>query len=224
MLEPLVIDPFFNGPPGSANGGYTCGLLAARLGGEAEVTLRRPPPLGRPLRVEWRGEGLAVLDGDEVVAEAVPARVEVRPPVPPYRAEADEASRRYPGFRHHAYPTCVVCGPERADGLRIFAAPLPGTEIVAAPWTPAAEPPPEIVWAALDCPGAIAVGFPERGEWLLGRLAARVVRLPRAGEPCIVVGWPLGGKGRRAEAGTALHGAAGEVLALARATWVQPRA
>jgi hypothetical protein len=28
----IVIDPHFNGPPGSANGGYTCGLVTGLLG------------------------------------------------------------------------------------------------------------------------------------------------------------------------------------------------
>jgi len=50
-MDELVIDPRFNGPVGSANGGYTCGLVAGLLDGIAEVTLRRPLPLGRPLPV-----------------------------------------------------------------------------------------------------------------------------------------------------------------------------
>jgi hypothetical protein len=41
------------GPPATANGGYACGAIAELLGGGPEVTLRRPPPLGRPLRLLW---------------------------------------------------------------------------------------------------------------------------------------------------------------------------
>ena len=55
-VDELVIDPRFNGPAGSANGGYTCGLVADFVDGVAEVTLRRPPPLGRPLVVERDGD------------------------------------------------------------------------------------------------------------------------------------------------------------------------
>ena len=40
---PVLIERRFNGPPDSANGGYTCGLVAAAYGAN-EVTLasRRP--------------------------------------------------------------------------------------------------------------------------------------------------------------------------------------
>ena len=54
-------------------------------------------------------------------------------------AEAEEASKRYAGFEHHAYPTCFTCGPAREDGLGIFAGPVAGRELVAAPWTPAED-------------------------------------------------------------------------------------
>jgi hypothetical protein len=57
---------------------------------------------------------------------------------------------------------------------------------------------------------------------VLGRLAARVDSLPRAGEHCAVVAWPLGDEGRKAYAGTALYGEGGRVLGVARATWIEP--
>jgi hypothetical protein len=49
------------------------------------------------------------------------------------------------------------------------------------------------------------------------------VRLPEEGETCIVTAWPLGEDGRKLYAGTALFAARGELLALARQTWIQPR-
>jgi hypothetical protein len=218
----LVIDPRFNGPVGSANGGYTCGLVADFLDGTAEVTLRRPPPLGRPLGVDRDDRRVVVRDGDAVVAEAVEATFELEIPEPPTTEQAIGASSRYPGFDEHAFPTCFVCGPDReaGDGLRIFAGPL-RDGLVAAPWTPT-EVDRHVVWAALDCPGAIAVGFPDRGETLLGRFSAIVDELPEVGEPCVVVGWPLGEEGRKLYAGTALYGEGGRPLARARATWIAP--
>ena len=223
-MAELVIDARFNGPAASANGGYTCGLVAAFLRGRAEVTLRKPPPLGRPLTVEREDGRLVVRDGDDVVAEAVPAEIDLEIPQPPTYEEAVRASSRYPGLEEHAFPTCFVCGPERepGDGLRIFAGPL-GDGRFASPWAPT-EVRPEIVWAALDCPGAIAVGFPDRGETLLGRFAARVDELPEVGERCVVVAWPLGEEGRKLYAGTALYGEDGRPLARARATWIEPLA
>jgi hypothetical protein len=221
-VDQITIDGRFNGPEGSGNGGYTCGLIAGLLGGTVEVTLRRPPPLDRPLDVEREGERVLVRDGDALVAEAAPASVDVDVPASPSYEEAERASAGYPGFGEHAFPTCFVCGPERepGDGLRIFAGPL-GDGRVASPWTPA-EVTPELVWAALDCPGAIAVGYPDRGETLLGRFAVEIEELPRVGERCVVVGWPLGEEGRKLYAGTALSGEDGRKLASARATWILP--
>ena len=221
----VTIDARFNGPPGSANGGYTCGLLAELAGEPVEVTLRRPPPLAQPLDVVARDGSLRLLDADAVVAEAVPRDVALAAPEPVDADEAERAAGRYPGFERHAFPTCFVCGPQRAegDGLRIFAGPVPGRDAFAAPWIAPDDVSPRLVWAALDCPGAIAVGFPDRGETLLGRLAARVDRVPERGERCVVVAWPLGEDGRKLYAGTALFSGAGELLALARATWISPR-
>jgi hypothetical protein len=223
MNGEIVIDRHFRGPTESGNGGYTCGLVAGFVDGTAEVTLRVPPPLERPLRVERDGDRVRVLDGGTLVAEAKPAIVEVEPPEPPSFEEAGGAALP-DGDQDSPFPECFVCGPHRepGDGLRIFAGPL-RDGVVAAPWVPA-EPytGPEFVWAALDCPGAYACGFGERGVLVLGRLAARVDALPRAGEQCVVVAWPLGDEGRKAYAGTALYGDGGRVLGVARATWIEP--
>ena len=216
----IVIDPRFNGPPASANGGYTCGVVARLLGARAaEVTLRLPPPLGRPLR--W--DGARLWDGDALVAEGRAAELELDVPQPPSFEEAEQATPRFAGFAEHAYPTCFVCGPERreGDGLRIFAAPVDG--LVAAPWV-AAESAPELAWAAIDCPGAYALEWSGRSEMLLGRLHGRVDRVPVAGERCVVAGWPLEREGRRGYAGTALWSAdRGDLLSCARATWIEPK-
>ena len=218
----MTIDGRFNGPHASANGGYTCGRIAALLGGGVEVTLRSPPPLERPLAVERDGDGLRILDGETLVADALPGSAVLDVPDPPSWDEAVRAAARYPGFEEHAFPRCFVCGPDRkhGDGLRIFAGPL-GDGRFAATWQPA-EARPELVWAALDCPGAIAVGFPDRGETLLGRFAVAIDELPEPGERCVVLAWPLGEDGRKLYAGTALFGEDGRPLARARATWIVP--
>ena len=211
----------FNGPPRSANGGYTCGLVAALLGGEAEVTLRVPPPLERELRVVRADGRVELRDGKTLVAEGERASVDVDVPSPVSVAEAEAASARYAGFAHHAYPTCFTCGPEREDGLGIYAGPVTGRDgVVAATWTPAEEPAPEVVWAALDCPSGWAVDDFQREGVLLGRMAARVDRLPASGVPHVVLGWRLGEEGRKRYAGSALLTATGQALARSRSTWI----
>lgn len=225
----VVIDRRYCGPPDSGNGGYVCGLTAGILGGPAEVTLRRPPPIGRPLRVRGGPErAVALHDQDEVVAEGIPAHPEAQLPDPVTQEEAIEAAGRYPGFSLHPFPTCFVCGPQRAegDGLRIFTGPVTGLGLVAAPWTPDETLTgadglvrQEFVWAALDCPGAFANGFPEI-SMVLGRLSAKVVRPVKPGESCVVLGWSEGSESRKHFAGTAIFGDDGRLLALARATWI----
>jgi hypothetical protein len=221
----LVIDRHFRGPTESANGGYTCGVLASLLHGPAEVTLRLPPPLERPLDVDWQDERQRVelRDGEALVAEAAVAEVDVDPPGPiPLEAAAEAELPE--GDQESAFPECFVCGRARDDGLGIYAGPVAGSELVAATWTPGAEHvAPEFVWAALDCPGAYAVQGGERGMPVLGRLAARVEHLPHPGEPCVVLAWPLGEEGRKLYAGTALYGDDGRVLGVGRATWIAPR-
>jgi hypothetical protein len=216
----VIIPPRFNGPPGSANGGYAAGLLSEALGGGFEVTLKRPPPLGVNLDLV----GNELRDGDVVIAEARRITTPMGAIDPVSLEDAQEASKGYAGFREHAYPTCFTCGPERDDGLRIFAGPVAGRPgVVAAPWTPG-ESRPEIVWAALDCPSGWAVDDFQRAGVLLGRMAAAIHEVPRVGEPHVVVGWRIDEDGRKRYAGSALYTAGGDLLAVARSTWIVPTA
>ena len=225
-MPEVVIDRRFRGPAGSGNGGYSCGIVAAAAGAE-EITLRLPPPLDRPLAVA----GGEARDGDALVAEARPAVVDLAPPRVVTLEEARAAEARYSGDLEHPFPECFVCGPARdpADALVLRPGPVEGEQLVATVWRPhpsLAEDGvvrPEFVWAALDCPGAFAVELIGRGTRVLGRLAVRIDERPRAGEEHVVVGWPLGGEGRRQEAGTALLDAAGRTLAVGRAVWIEPR-
>jgi len=98
----------FRGPSTSANGGYACGRLAAFVeADEVEVTLRLPPPLDLPLSVERDGDGVRLLDGDALVAEARPAPVQLSVPaaVSLDVAEASRVSRPYErGVRARSKP------------------------------------------------------------------------------------------------------------------------
>ncbi len=229
----LSVAARFCGPPGAANGGYLAGRLAALIGGEVEVTLRRATPLERSLRVKRVADGVDLLDGDQLLAEARRAALALEPPPAVSTAQAEVAAGAFPRFVDHPIPRCFACGPVRVagDGLRIFPGPVPGGDgIYAAPWAPdasladeAGAVAPEFLWAALDCAGAFAVNEPPRGLALLGRIAARIELAAEAREPLIVAAWPIVLEGRKLVAGTAVYRADGAVCAVARSTWVLTR-
>ena len=231
MIENVVIDPRFRGPPQSGNGGYVAGLLGRYYRQAAVVTLRKPPPLDVGLTLAGHGTGhLRLLNDDELIAESEPAELELEIPDAPNFDAAERASRAYIGFDDHHFGGCFVCGPDRAegDGLRIFAGALPGGHLVAAPWIPdrtlvddTDQVKPEFLWAALDCPGYFALHMQRPPSvMLLGRFEACVEPIVRADEKCIVIGWPLGEEGRKRFAGTALFNASGELVGKALATWL----
>lgn len=221
----ITFERRFRGPLTSANGGYACGRLAAYVEAEdVEVTLRQPPPLERSLVVRRDDDIAVLLDGDAVVAEARPAAVLLEPVPAVSLDEAGAARERHVRGWSPEFGECFVCGDRSSeDGLGIRVGPVLGREPVhAAPWTPS-ESAPEMVWAAIDCPGAYAVGAEGRGEVVLGRMTARILRVPEAREPCVVTAWPVAEDGRKLIAGTALFAEDGELLALARQVWITPR-
>lgn len=236
----FVVPARFNGPATSGNGGYVAGRLASFLPLDAtvQVTLRRPPPLEIALEVQVDGLSVRVTQDDAPVAEAAVVDDSVLgDAVPAVDADtAREAMTRFEGRASHPFPTCFVCGPRRPhdDGLGLFAGPLadvagstatvfvPRTDLVrevagaGAPVTVG----PEMVWAALDCPGGWAIGLPGRPA-VLGRMAARVSGLPSVGERCVVVGQLDRWDGRKAFTRTTAYGADGRELGRAAATWIE---
>lgn len=209
----MIIPARFNGPPGSGNGGYAAGVFAG--GADCEVTLRMPPPLDTPLSV---ADGQVHTPDGTLVAQLRPAGT-VDTAVPPIGyAAAVDAATGYAGFTHHPFPTCYVCGPERADGLRVF----PGRvadDSTAAPWTVPDDVSPAMVWAALDCPGGWAVITPGR-PYVLGRIAVLLRRMPGPGAGCVLRGALAAIEGRKALVHSTLYGPDGAELARARATWI----
>jgi len=234
-MATLAIEKRFCGPPTSANGGYFCGLVASLVPETLTVRLVRPPPLDVALEVVEREDGsILIRNGAEEIARARRSPpLDLETPVPPSYLEALDASVRYAGFTEHPFPTCFVCGPQRTrgDGLRIFAGPVNGREIVAAPWVPDAsldrgdgKVRPEFMWAAMDCPGCFAANKFGRGTWLLGEFTAHVDRCVHVEEPCRVIGWHISSQGRKHQAGTALFDEDGELCGKAVATWIEPAA
>lgn len=235
----LVIPGRFNGPPASGNGGYVAGRLAARLGPGPrgfwpEVSLRSPPPLDTPMTVRAMARGIGLYDGETLAADARWVVTQLDCPPAPDLGAAEDAVTRYSCRDEHPLPTCFTCGTARAprDGLRLFTGPVTGAPngLVAAPWTPddtlvdeTGTVRPEIIWAALDCPGAFAIEeCAATGLKLLGRLSAQILERPAPGTACVVGGWYLGSEGRKHSAGTAVWRASDHaLLACARALWIE---
>lgn len=234
---PILSVPFrFRGPASSANGGYMCGRVARYVDGTATVTLHRPPPLDTPMTVgPDSGREVRVWHGDVLIAEATRAsdRAQLRLPDTVSIDEARAVEGRSGYYEDPSFPGCFGCGMARepGDGLRIFPGPAKGQTIWAAPWTPddsvadrGLRVPPEIVWAALDCPSGIAAG--EAGDLgpetviVLGRMTARLTAPPAVGDECRVIAWPIGRDGRKLTAGSALLGPDDDVLAEARTVWL----
>jgi hypothetical protein len=235
MPEQVTIPARFNGPPASANGGYTCGVVAQLVGAEeVSVSLRSPPPIERPLTVVREGERVALHDGDQLVAEGEPGALALDVPeaVTPEEAARASAAGRERWFTGHPFPTCVVCGPEREphDGLLLFPGPL-RDGMFALEWTPdetlgdgSGQVRPECVWAALDCPTSAPVAhFGTGPAVVLARLTARLGCPVQVGEPHAIVSWPIATDGRKLHAACALFDADGRLLCASQALWIELR-
>jgi len=225
-----TIDRRFRGPARSGNGGYVCGLIAEAMGGApAAVRLHAPPPLDVPLTLEPYDGCWFLRQGETIIGSGAPAPVSLDPPAPPTLAEAREAVDRYAGRDAHVFPECFVCGPARTrpDALAIHPGPVPGRDLVAAPWTPVEELSvedgtvrPAIAWAALDCPGYF--GLQRSGlAAVLGTLQAVILDPIWVGDEHIVIGWRGPTQGRKHHAGSAIFTADGDLVAKADAIWVE---
>ncbi len=233
MAEPLVVPSRFNGPRESGNGGYAAGAVATYLGGAAVVSLRRPVPLDTALEVSVDEGAAQVLDSDELIAEAEQAAdFDLEPPESVTVDEARQASTRYRGLPDGQFSRCFVCGLAREDSFHVFAGKVEGRDVVASPWTPPewtaqdeGQVRPEFVWSVLDCPTYFATYI---GEDLttsfLAQMTARIHSPVAAAEKHVVIAWPIEVEGRKRLAGSAVLNADGDVLAVAKALLIEPRA
>jgi hypothetical protein len=235
VTESLTLPARFSGPPGTANGGYTSGRLAALLDAEAAaVALQSPPPLERPLAVMRDGERVELHDGETVVAAAAPAELSLTLPEPVpldrVRVASDEGREQWTA--KHPFRTCFVCGPDRApgDGLRLVPGELDDGRF-AAPWTPdesvddgGGHVRAEYVWAVLDCPTSAPVAdFGAGPPVVLASLTARLYGAVHVGEPHTIVSWPLEVDGRKRHAAAVLFDSDGRLLGASRALWIELR-
>lgn len=224
--ETITIPNQFNGPPGSGNGGYSAGLLAQHLDGPHTIRINAPIPLETPLTIAGDGDNTVLMAGDTLIMTARPEAPRIEPrPAPSYET-AKEASEHPRPFGAGENSVCFVCGRgrEAGEGLRIFCGQLEDPETAATIWVPHETfadkdglVQPEIVWAALDCPGGFSL--PDVDRALLGEMNAQILERPPVGEPLIIASWRTGGKGRKHFAGTALYTKNGTLLAHADTLW-----
>ena len=218
-----------NGPKGMSNGGFACGTFAELVGGTAKVTLHQKVPLETDLTARISGDVAKVLAGDQLlaVAEAVDPFV-LEPPLKPTLAQADAARERHPlrGVRH-PLSDCVVCGPERRDGLGVTPGPLEWEpDILAAPFRPTTGYAvdgvvrPAAIWGALDCTSYSAADYRSRRFCLLGSLEGHQVRPVEVSESLVVLGWTREVGNRSVQTASAMIDEDGAVVASARAVWV----
>ncbi len=228
-MQQVTIPARFNGPPTSGNGGYSAGLVAGFIEGAASVRLHSPPPLDTPLRVSSGEQGVEMFHGDTLVATGRPVDLDLEVPAAPGLQTALVARQGFPGFEHHLYPTCFVCGPGRplGDGLELYVGPVTGTALYACPWQPSSDlldadgkVLPVFVWSALDCPSGYGAFRNHERDMLLGELALEQYAPVPGGEELVVFAWPLGSERRKFYGGAAVANGDGEVLAAARATWI----
>lgn len=233
----LIIDPRYNGPNTSGNGGWVSGSLARLLGtASVSVSLRAPAPLAVPMLVRRRDDGSVALENDgTLIAEAGLAPLELDVPEAPGRDEAEAAgalARKLSAQEADSpYAHCFSCGGARSDGLRIVPGPVGNEGIVATNWTPplladAGHPlSVEATWAALDCSAGfawmhrLAAGTPI----VTARMTAVIDQPLQAARQYIVIGWPISQEGRKLHAGTAIFDATGKIQARSRQLWLIQR-
>lgn len=221
----------FRGPPTSGNGGYVAGLVAEWIDGPAQVDLLAPIPLEVPLHRRRDDGDVMLFDANRNYAHGrvLDDPLELDPPGPPTEEELEAAAMSFPGPSGHPIPGCFVCGTERGpgDGLCIYPGESPHRDVAVAEWMPDEELADEhghvaerFIWAVLDCPSYFGLGEP-RPLALLARLSASIERPVLPGERLSITSWELSREGRKHHSATVIHDQAGEVVAVARALWIE---
>ena len=237
-VDKLIIDPRYNGPNTSGNGGWVAGSLARLLGTQAvSVSLRAPAPLAVPMWVRRGDDGALTLeDNGTLIAEAGLASLELDVPKAPDPDDAEAAGVRAQKVSQQGgnapYARCFGCGLARSDGLRIVPGPVGDDGIVATSWTPPLLPAGngdqlsvEASWAALDCSAGFAwMPLLPAGMAIVTAQMTAVIDQPlQVGRRYTVIGWPIARDGRKLHAGTAIFDDTGKAQARSRQLWLIQR-
>jgi hypothetical protein len=234
VAQEVVIERRFRGPPDAGQGGYSCGLVAERIASDcATVTLRKPPPLERPLQIEQRDGTVTLSDGQTLIADGTAAALPMDIPGAPALDAAQRASKHPIWDEHiHPFPGCFGCGIARRqdEAVAISMGALENSDLMAGVWTPSADfagPDGSVskrfIWSALDCPTATGANLPLDGVSVLGRLTGcvRAPIVPHA--EYTVLAWPISDDGRKHLGGTAIYAPDGRVCAYSAGLWIELR-
>ncbi len=230
QIDTLIIEPLYNGPPQSANGGYLIGLLGKYLEGSYMSRLFAPPPLDTPMRIMRNEDGsVDVYDGNQIIAHAEQAIFE-KPELPQSSMEeAAKGARKYVGLDlTYKYHHCFVCGMARpiADGLHIYAGPIDSSTF-GAPWYPLklhADKEgmilPEFIIGALDCPAGIAcMGSPPK-LLILGSMWVNIVANAPTGIDYFILSACEKVEGRKHYGSSILYDTNQRLIAYSKSIWI----
>ncbi|MFI9508454.1 PaaI family thioesterase [Nocardia sp. NPDC052566] len=236
QVSEISIPDYVHGFPDVAFGGYVAGLLAKRSGApRVRVDFRAKVPVGEPIVLASPRSGAHTLTGADgtLLAEASPAVLRIDPPPVPSWADAHDAAAAQLPSGSRRVTDCYGCGTACAPGRGLLLHPCAAAdrELTVAAWSPHpalagadGQLPPEVVWAALDCPGGWAAitwqGM--RPGSVTAALTATQLRPVLAGAQYISYAWPIHREGRKFTVGVGLATASGELCALAEALWIQP--
>lgn len=224
-MREITIDKKFQGPFGSANGGYVAGLLAdAAGGGDSATRLHRPVPVDEPIYLFAEDGWAALRHCDQTLAETVESTEEIATTA---FVPMDQAVNAHdPEIDMGIFADCFVCGRRGVHGLGINPRQLDDSRFVAV-WHPAStdvidteEVPERFLRSALDCPGGFAVAAESRTLAVTGSIASRVYFRPSSDQHLIVVGEAGDRDGRKLRATTTIFTESDEVVATAEATWI----
>lgn len=233
---PIRIDPWFQGPTGLGQGGWTANRFVQQIGATASVSIAAPIPLETDLHVAREAERWQLRAGSRdgvTVMSATDTATTFADTTAVSIEEAASARRRFARHGHaHPVPWCFSCG-SRPDAMGVHAAGL-GTsdDRFATDWTVptwAAQPDGSVdegvMWAALDCTAAWYV-CRSRGDRtaFTVQFAAEVIHPIEPGGTYALVGWPGDESpewdGRKRHGASAAFAADGTCVARSASFWV----
>ena len=110
VVSSLRIEPFYEGPAGSGQGGWTSRQFAEHLDGPHSIALRHHVPLGQELTIV-RSDTVQLRHGDTLIMEATPWEPDAVMTDPVLIEDAAQARSRFiPFLDDDISMTCFSCG------------------------------------------------------------------------------------------------------------------